>query len=632
MSATIPLSPAALSAAGGLTAGVSEVSFYDQLFAGTGRWALMTLGANNEGTPNFGSSVGDSTRCRRATTPYRVMLKEMAKNKYIAYEIASSALTGGTQSLSLYSIMEPMKETLWFRPEWTYRNAADTADIAAQYPQTPAAFKYFKVDLSGLSTAVNRIGMCVGYTSTSCGLVIVSITDKVSGTTMVPNLLRTATQAVAYGMMDAADLVSNGGSIPDAAYVASTNIVDTARGGYRSNEVPFADSRGLTGSGQYIVRLDLTTVHGSGAVATIDRAYIPKLLYGYDGLSHLDAGADLYRTDWISGANDGSANETQVLQAHKNGTASADQFLGGGHGGEVDTSAVWTIDGRVNEGWAKTISRARASGTATIVLDRTVDWKIGDPLTVTGLNGGLLGSYCQELNATITGISTTTLPNDTITYHNTTYVGGALGDEATTADTAGIIFNNTLFFGSEVKLTQVSTLTHSIDGLLANKTNTYTGSGAKLAVRSATTLAVDCYINIGSYDLLATIWSASRSTYGPMVGGLKRFRMIDTSTSAVPNARDDSEIMSDRDGLGYIAWEAEGGTGTAIVIRSQPPPGAKQFLQDRAATGGVKVNKIYRRINYASATVFKAGTVFRGEYDRYDTVRRGYSHALLQPV
>lgn len=604
----------------------SEIGQFAGLFRGTGRVALMCLAANTAGVNTFGGCNSNPYMSRRANVPVYVALTEMAKNKYLGREFFNTALAG-TQVYASSAIYQPMKSVRWDDAAWTYKNLS-AATVAAAYPQQPASIGSFTCDLSGKSTAVTRIGAFVGFTGTNSGVVKVTITDKITGLPVDANLLDTAAQAVASGLLAAGALVSNGGTIPDAQKVFGTNAVDCGRLGHnKAHEVPIADENVLAlGSGQYTVQLEPTTVAGAGG-GTPDRTYVAYLLYGTAAMSHLDTGAQLYRTGFVSAANDGSANDRSTLTARKTGSGSGYELMGGGHGHETDTSAVWSVDGRAVTLHAKTVSRARASGIATLVFDAAHGAAVGDLITVSGLASGAASSYNQE-GATVLSVSQTTVPGDTLTYANTTIVGGAIVDEGTTADTAGLMFNHALVFGETIVFTQAATKAHSVDGALATLAATYTIDGIKMAVRPADTLSENCDVNTGTYLWLGTFWSASRATYGPKATGTKRIRQIDTQISAVLTAGGDVEVLSDRDGLGYIAFDPEGGIMTAVVSKCQPGPASKLFVQDRTPlSGGVK--KAYLRYNDGGVVALKAGTVLRGGYDHYQTVRPGFANSLL---
>lgn len=606
--------------------GISEVANYDKLFGGTGRSVLMLLGQNIAGLNTFGGSNGAVFFCRRASAPLYVMLKELVPMRdYIGYEFNYATL--GTSFLSGMGRYQPMLKVRFDNAAWVYKDGSGNATTTI-FPQTTANVGSLIINLASFSTAVTRLGVIVGFTGTSSGVVRCAITDNGTGLAVVPNLLPTATQLAAIGDIASSALVSNGGAIPDASYVFGTNVQDVSRlGANKMLMVPLAN--GIP-PGSYTVTLTLTTVAGKGG-GTVDRTYLAYLAYGTDTMALVDTGgspssiAELYRTDYIFPAVDASTNERSTLSARLSSSGSSRQLMGGGHGGEADTSAVWTVDGVATKLYATTtVSRARASNVATIVFAADTGARPGDVVTMTGLNAGASASYNAE-GVTITGVSQTTVANDTITYANT----GT--NESTTADVNGLLFNHKVVFGDEIKLTQTGTLTHAVDGQLATVASTHTLNGAKLAVRSTITPGASLSCDTATYAALSSMYAGSRTTYGPTRRGDNRIRVIDTTTSGVLTAGNDSEVLSNRDYLGYITWDPTKGWASATVWKKPPINASLSLVQDRnPASSGVK--KSYLRYSTTSPFTQLANQVIDGGYDRYDILRSpNYSHPLLVP-
>jgi len=259
-----------------------------------------------------------------------------------------------------------------------------------------------------------------------------------------------------------------------------------------------------------------------------------------------------------------------------------------------------------------TVSRARASNVATIVFASAHGCQVGDPITVTGLNAGATASYNVE-GVTVASVSTTTVANDTLTYANTA------ANEGTTADTAGRVFNHRVRLGTTTAVSKVSTISHSIDGKLADKVSTLTLDSVKLAIRPVATLTQNLDSDSQTYPMLGTIWGGNRTLYGPRMGGDKRWRIIDTQTTKVLNLGDNSENLANLNGAGYIAWDSQRMWAAALVMKALMPAGGGMIAQDRSPSS-VGTDKMYNRYTNVNA-IIPAGTIITGGYDRYDTKR-----------
>lgn len=602
----------------------ADAASFPAIFTGAGITGLFLLGANAANLNVFGGCNSTTYMSRRAGNPILCFAKKVSTGSWLVYEVPHN---GSTYYYAAQGIYKAMLKARYDDACATTRNTSGSPTTAA-YPLLTASHQSIEWDLSQKSTAVTRIGLVIGFTANNCGVLKITVTNKDTGQIVACNLLPTGTQHVAGGFMSSTALVSNGGAILDAAYVAGSNFSDMVRlGANRCLAVPVADA---LPAGSYVVKAEITTVAGLGG-GSVDRSYIAYALYGTETLEHTASGAELWRMGYLFNQNDASANETLTVEARKNGTASAHQLMGGGHGGETDTSSTLTVNGLAVELGQSAISVSRArdgSSNATLVFDRSLNVEAGDVVTITGFASGAGGSYNQE-SVTVASVTTTSVANDTITYANRTVGGTTIGSEGTTADTAGRIWIHKMVLG-DVKLATAGKLTHSVDGDLVTMAKTYqiraSVPGIPFQVDASGTLSQAIDLNAQSYGPLGTICGGNRATLGPRFAGDRTWRILDRHDAAGKHTMNQGDGLSKTwlAGLGisgYIAGAPSTGHLTAVVFtRTTPVAGSIMWVQDRSPeTSGL--DKFYNSYKDVVVQTIPSGRVMSIGYDRYDAVR-----------
>jgi hypothetical protein len=464
-------------------------------------------------------------------------------------------------------------------------------------------------------------------TATTSGTI--GIGQKLTGTGVTAGTRITAgsgsTWTVTPSQTVASTTITATGPIPTTDRVTGTNTNDIRRmtSEKHTHYLLWSDEGAIAGR-DLTLHLKLWGVPGSGG-GVVDRTYNPYVTYGTAALAHTDAGAELEPCEFLTATNDSSANETVTLSARKQGTGSARQLMGGGHGRETLTAGTLKtfVDGTEWKLHATTTNRARTSNVATLTVASGHTFLVGEVITVAGVNSGAASSYNAE------GVTLTAVTATTISYANTG------SDEAATADTGGLIHSHRVPLGSNVELRYSSAFTHTIDGAVAtNETRLILSD--KLTVQGALTTTQACDIDTETYVTLASIFSGDRAILGPRYCGLRRWREINTLNNSVLDRDDNSRFQEGAEPQGYISWDAEGGLFTALVVTTPwlyeggwPSLGGTglSFVQDRqGATAGVgygSVDKWYVAYSNTNGTIIPTATTIAYAYQRYD--------ALLSP-
>lgn len=682
------ISVLALVQAAGLSNSLGEITAFGALTPRTGRVALMEVGRNNTTFGQFGDAATLAKLSRRAGNPGYVLLTEQSANKWIAYEVPYSTFTGaGVPFYSSVNVYRPMKRIRADNAAWS----------SSSYPYTTIEGTR-TIDIGAVATNVTRVGLITGLAGSNTGVLSAWLIDNVSGERIECNLLPTAPQAVRNGSISprAVDtdvavitgsitgttlsvsattsgilgvgqkltgtgitagtrILSGSGStwtvssshvgtgsititatgaIPSTDRVTGTNANDVRRLGSEKHThyLLWSDEENIAGR-DLTLHLKLWGVPGIGG-GVVDRTYNPYVTYGTAAMSHTDAGAELEPCEFLTAANDSSANETVTLSARKQGTASTRQLLGGGHGGETLTAGTLKtfVDGVEVKLHSTTASRSRTSNVATLTVGVGHTYTVGEVVTVTGVNGGATSSYNAE-GVTLTGANSAA---GTISYAN---VGA---DEALTSDTGGFVHSHRIPIGSNVELRYSSTFAHSVDGTLANNETRLILSDV-LTVQGTLLTTQACDVNTESYVTLASVFSGDRSILGPRYCGRRRWREINTMVNSVLDRDNDSVNWALEEPRGYVAWDAEGGLFTALVI-STPwlfnggwgslGGSGYSFVQDRqgvsAGVGYGVVDKWYIRYSNTVGAIIPSGTPIQYGYQRYDALLTpGFSSPYL---
>jgi hypothetical protein len=667
------------------TSNIGEIGTLDDLTPRTGRVAVMEVGRNNTAFGQQGDCASLAKLARRAGNPGYVLLTEQSANLWIGYEVPYTAfVTAGVPSYASVHAYRPMKRIRADNAAWS----------STAYPYTTIEGTR-TIDIGAVATDVTRVGLITGFAGTNSGVLSAWLVDNVTSERIECNLLPTAPQAVRNGSITArvidtdvavvtgsitattltvtatasgtigigqkltgtgvtagtritagsgstwtvtpsqtvaSTTITATGPIPTTDRVTGTNTNDIRRMGSEKHThyLLWSDEETIAGR-DLTLHLKLWGVPGSGG-GVVDRTYNPYVTYGTAAMAHTDAGAELEPCEFLTASNDSSANETFTLSARKQGTGSARQLLGGGHGGETLTAGTLKtfVDGVEWKLHATTTSRERTSNVATLTVASGHTFLVGEVITVAGVSSGALTSYNAE-GVTITAVTATT-----ISYANTG------SDEAATADTGGLIHSHRVPLGSNVELRYSSVFTHTIDGQLAtNETRLILSD--KLTVQGTATTTEASDIDTASYVTLATIFSGDRDILGPRYCGRRRWREINTLTNSVLDRDDDSNKWEALEPDGYISWDAEGGLFTALVVTTPwlfdggwPSLGGTgySFVQDRlGATAGVgygSVDKWYIRYANANGTIIPTATSIEYGYQRYDALLSpGYASPYL---
>jgi len=314
---------------------------------------------------------------------------------------------------------------------------------------------------------------------------------------------------------------------------------------------------------------------------------------------------------YVSGGNDGSTDDTFYLYGRPVASGS-NTAIGKGHGNETRTGEpTLLVDGTTYKMSGKSTSRARASNVATIKTAAAHGLTTGDIVTMSGF-----GSSSYSKNE----VAVTVVDSTTFTYSNS----GT--DETETADTAGRFIRKGIKLGSSsVQLSQESEFFHpdylSGGTAIGDLTTTYTlsGSAKTLTTEAAGTIDI-AFRHSSSYGVLASYWSGSPSTKGPVYPGTATAKAYTPEQSETALSNDDSSSILSGQSLVFLLSRAASDLASALAItsttgNSEFSSSWNTFIEDRS---GGSVEKIYLKLPNAGTVDTSAGWSFDYESERVD--------------